>query len=468
MTQRVVGLLPLYVALYDEAVPELRPHVEAHCEDVRTALEGAGLTVVAAPICRVAAEFEQAVADFEQAGVDAILTVHLAYSPSLEAENALSRTELPLIMLDTTPSETFDEDTDPGELMFNHGIHGVQDLCNRLVRRGKRFDIHAGHLTGSDVLARVRHSVEAAAIVRALRSARVGLVGEVFDGMGDFRVDFDDLRTDLGPTVVRADAGLPMASEIPQSDVESELAGDRERFDADPEAWEAHRDSVRAGLALRSWVAENELTALTVNFLAAAPSHPMLPVMPFVECSTLMARGIGYAGEGDVLTAALVSALMRVFPDTTFTEMFCPDWRGDAVFLSHMGEVNYRVTEGRPVLRRLPFPYTDAADPSVAYATLRGGRATMVNLAPFGAGRYRLTLAPGEMRVVRKPNRLASLMNGWFRPERGLVPFLEEFSRGGGTHHSALVYAEPEQVASVLTSVASFLDLELVSIRAGR
>jgi len=34
-----------------------------------------------------------------------------------------------------------------------------------------------------------------------------------------------------------------------------------------------------------------------------------------------MSRGIGYAGEGDVLTAALTGALLSVYPDTSFTEV---------------------------------------------------------------------------------------------------------------------------------------------------
>ena len=62
--------------------------------------------------------------------------------------------------------------------------------------------------------------------------------------------------------------------------------------------------------------------------------------MPFLEISRLMERGIGYAGEGDVLTAALVGALMKVYAETTFTEMFCPDWKGNSIMLSHMGEIN--------------------------------------------------------------------------------------------------------------------------------
>jgi hypothetical protein len=45
--------------------------------------------------------------------------------------------------------------------------------------------------------------------------------------------------------------------------------------------------------------------SLTVTCLGATAP----PVMPFLEFSKAMERGIGYAGEGDALTAVLVGAL---------------------------------------------------------------------------------------------------------------------------------------------------------------
>jgi len=34
---------------------------------------------------------------------------------------------------------------------------------------------------------------------------------------------------------------------------------------------------------------------------------------------------------------------------------------------------------------------------------------------------------------------MESVVRGWIRPKSGVVRFLEEYSRHGGTHHSALV-----------------------------
>ncbi len=38
------------------------------------------------------------------------------------------------------------------------------------------------------------------------------------------------------------------------------------------------------------------------------------------------------------------------FPETTFTEMFCPDWKNESIFLSHMGEVNVDLIAEKPKL----------------------------------------------------------------------------------------------------------------------
>ena len=154
----------------------------------------------------------------------------------------------------------------------------------------------------------------------------------------------------------------------------------------------------------------------------------------------MLMRGMGYAGEGDLLTAALVGALLSEFPDTSFMEMFCPDWTHDAVYISHMGEFNLRVGKGRGRLQVDRFQYTSAGNPTVVFDTFRPGPAVIVNLAPMGNGRFRLVLAPVELLDVRPDNAHADTVNGWFRPAMPIALFLEAYSRAGGTHHSALVY----------------------------
>lgn len=443
MNQAKIGLLPFYLELYDETVPEIRPAIDAFHEKTATKLREAGMEVVEAPVCRLEKEFLAAVKMFENQEVDAVATLHLAYSPSLESEEALKSIRVPVLVLDTTPDYVYDQSTEDGKLMLNHGIHGVQDMCNLLVRNHKLFRVFAGHMDHSDVIKRLAEAARAARIVRLFCRSRVGLIGEPFHGMGDFQVDFQELESRFGIETVCYDfrEGEQRINAVTKQEIQAVYQEDQSFFEIQPQLTkECYDRSARTCLAVRRWLSEKNLTAFSVNFLATAGRNPGLPVMPFTECSKAMTRGIGYAGEGDVLTAAFTGAILQEYPEATFTEMFCPDWRGGSVFLSHMGEFNYRAAAGRPVLQEKPFPFTDAENPTAAYRTMKPGRAVFANLAPLGGGEYLLTAAAGEMLPIEGENKMEAAVNGWFRPDMPLSRFLESFSQTGGTHHSVLIY----------------------------
>jgi L-arabinose isomerase len=187
MKKMKIGLLPQYLELYDKNCSGFRPEMERFLMLISGEFRKRGVEVVTGRICRLAAEFAKEIKSFENAGVQAIVSLHLAYSPSLESANALKATKLPVIILDTTPDYEFSPDTAPLRIMFNHGIHGVQDMCNLLLRNGKDFIIEAGHWRKSDVFERVLQSLEAVCIADSLRNSRTGLIGNPFKGMGDFQ-----------------------------------------------------------------------------------------------------------------------------------------------------------------------------------------------------------------------------------------------------------------------------------------
>jgi L-arabinose isomerase len=223
--------------------------------------------------------------------------------------------------------------------------------------------------------------------------------------------------------------------------VQAELAADCERFTGEALRTEAHIRSVRAGLAVRRWIERENLSAFSMNFLAITQASGV-PVVPFLEASKAMARGIGYAGEGDVLTAALVGAIASVHPDTTFTEMFCPDWESNRIYLSHMGEMNLNLSAEKPVLKETPFPWTDADAPVIAVGRFRGGEAAFVDLAPGPDGSFTLIVAPVQMIDIAGADNMDGSIHGWFEPRMPIADFLAEYSRSGGTHHAALVYGD--------------------------
>jgi L-arabinose isomerase len=441
MKQPLIGLLPLYLELYDQARKAARPRVEEFYRQIADEIAGRGVKVEKAPVCRLDREFRAAIQSFEKAGVDAIVTLHLAYSPSLESIEALSATHLPLIVLDTTPSARFGPDTDPDEIMYNHGIHGVQDMCNLLLRRGKVFHIAAGHWRETDVIDQAVAYVRSAVIASSMRQARVGLIGEPFRGMGDFAVPPEALKNQIGIDIQSLSPSRlkNLLKAVTDSDVAREKKAYSQRYAVGQLAEETYSDSVRLSLALGKWVEEEHLAAWTFNFLSITRTAGY-PTVPFLAASRLMAQGIGYAGEGDVLTAALVGSLASLYPDTSFTEMFCPDWKRGAVFLSHMGEMNPHLVSGKAQLHEKEYEFSDTGKPVVLTGCFRQGEILLVDLAPQSQDNFRLICSPAAMLDVDEPDRLVGTVRGWFKPALPLPEFLSQYSRLGGTHHLALVY----------------------------
>ncbi len=419
----------------------------------------AGIEVCEAPICRVQDEFRRAVQDFEQQDVDMIVSLHLAYSPSLEAADVLSGTPLPLLILDTTMDADFGPQVDPARIMYNHGVHGVQDFANLLLRRGKAFRIVAGHVDEPELFVRAAAAARGAFAAHLLHRAKALRIGHAFQGMADFAVDPEVLERVLGIVAHEiAPAELAAAVKgVKDAQVKAEMAADQKAFKASLDA-AVHERSVRLGLGLRQYLERGGYTAFSANFQAFDKADGPICTVPFLEASKAMARGIGYAGEGDVLTASLAGALIRAFGRATFTEIFCPDWRGNTLFLSHMGEINPAVVAGKPLLLEKDYPFSPAQNPAFITGAPAPGPGVLVNLAPLADDAFRLLLAPVEVLADSKSRKLAQCVRGWIRPACGsTAEFLENYSIYGGTHHSVLVLGEHTEG---LAAFAEFANLE--------
>ena len=447
-----IGFLPLYIKLYDDIGngAKARPRLEPFCEKLACLMEKEGAEVVRNPFCRIKPEFEAAVKRFEEEGVDCIVTWHAAYSPSLECADALAGTALPVIVLDTTETYDFGPTQDAGEISYCHGIHGVMDMCNLLSRMGKPYAIAAGHISDSDVIERVVGFARAAVAAKAFSSIRVGSIGGSFDGMGDFIVTDEELAERFGVKVVYADRDelAALRNEVSEEELAAELAADRENFyEIEPVATLDLENTERNCLAVRHWMERHDLNAFTANFREIGDDRCGLTVMPFIEACKALSRGQGYAGEGDALTAALVGSLLCGFPGSSFVEIFCPDWKGGSLLLSHMGEFNPNLTDRKPGMKKINFVFGSADDPVVAYGRYKSGEATFLNLYRDGEG-FRLLISQVEMLDAGEDKNFETRVRGWMKPSLPIAEFLETISSFGVTHHSALVYgATPEQLA---------------------
>jgi len=192
--------------------------------------------------------------DSKTAGADAIVVVLLTYSPSQLALPALQRSRLPLVIWNTQELVAVDQSFTQAQMVDNHGVHGTQDLASVLVRSGVRFQYVTSLVSDPQGLAELGDFFAAAAAVRQLRSARVGMLGYPFPGMGDFAVDTTHLTATLGCswTNLTVEDYIRRAAAVGAAEVARLVAEYRERYEVAADVTDADLlATARAELAVR-------------------------------------------------------------------------------------------------------------------------------------------------------------------------------------------------------------------------
>ncbi len=451
-----IGLLALSLELYETLAPDLRRQREAWVRrEVLPALERqADVLFDGAVFCREGVQ--AAVSRFEAAGADAVLVLLLAYSPSQITLGALKATRLPIVVWNTQELFAVDEHFSMDDMTSNHGVHGTQDLANVLVRSGVKFHYVTSHLRDAGALDELVDFFAAAAALRRLGRARFGMLGYPFPGMGDFAVDTTALVASLGGewTVVTIEDYIRRSEAAEAGAVSNLVAEYRRLYEVAGDATEADLDATaRVELAMRGMIADHRLDGLTYQFMAFGDDQ-RTPTLPFVAASRLMAEGVGFGGEGDLVATAATTLFNWLNPPASFTEIFTVDFAGSSLFMSHMGEANVAMARrDRPLpLVVRPAPITRTRGRQMCLVTsFEPGEATFVALAQ-GPGGWRLIVSKCTIEDFG-PLPAMCVPHFKLRPAGDVRQFLTAYACAGGPHHNAVCVGDARRRLRLLAAL---------------
>jgi len=426
--------------LYDDMLPGITERQAAYARELGASLEPVADVEVAAP-ARNRADVERVVREFETAGVDGLLVVMLTYGPGMRVARALSETRLPICLANVQPVPAVTAEWDMADLTYNQGVHGAQDTANAMMRGGARFHVITDDWRADSFRDAVEQWAQVARAITAWKSLRVAIFGYPMTEMGDIRVDEGALLRTLGPQVTYiAPADLHRGAVAVERDaIDAALAEENERFEIDPAlSAEEREDHIRMQVALERILRERGCRAYSTHFDAIAEDGRFAR-LPMAAASTLMAKGFGFAGEGDALTAALVAAGHELLGDSHFTEMYAMDFPSDSILMSHMGEGNWRVArrDRKPRLIKRPLGIGGLADPPTILFQYEPGPATIATLLSLGGDRFRLIVCEGEVLDTEELPSL-EMPYGIFRPDSGVRDCLNAWLRLGGPHHQVM------------------------------
>jgi L-arabinose isomerase len=182
-----------------------------------------------------------------------------------------------------------------------------------------------------------------------------------------------------------------------------------------------------------------------------------------------MAKGYGFAGEGDWKTAALVRAV-KLMGDglpgaTSFMEDYTYHMEGgkQMVLGSHMLEICPSIADGPVKIEIHPLGIGGKDDPARLVFSAATGEATNASLVEFG-DRFRLIV--NEVKSVKIPQAMPKLpvAQAMWVPYPDFTTGLEGWIWAGGAHHTAYSTAVD---ADMLQAYADQLGLEYVRIGKG-
>jgi len=458
MSQAKISLIPLMLKQYQDWLPELAPNQEPFIKSAMDLLGRFGV-VKGHRICVTRDEVDAAVANAEAECSDIIVILFAAYAPSLMSFPALTRTRLPILILNSTPGEEFGDDFQVKDYLENHGIHGVQDLANVLNRAGKSHWIASGHLSDAKLCAQVEDYIALARVKSAWEKIRVGRLGSVIQDMGDLAVDIT-MMLNSGPHVIDIAPGefLKACKAVSPEEIKALVEIYRSEYETDNAGEEVLAATAEAEAALRKIITDNKLDAIAFSFMIFEHLHDQ--VMPFVGISRLMSEGIGYGGEADIIAAASVRLLNQLIGCAGFTEMFCPDWKHDQILMSHMGEMNPSFARNKPKMIAKPSLIGGNGSTGVLLFDIEPGPATLASLTIGADSKLCWVIAEGEIEDTI-PFKGLDAPHYIFEPDIALPDFLTAYSQASGSHHMVICKG---RVTEKIAAFAQMIDTDCIII----
>jgi L-arabinose isomerase len=415
--------------------PGITARQEAFAQAVAGALREVA-EVMVSPVVESRRGIDRAVLEFERYDLDGLLVLALTHGPAIHVARALADTRLPVCLANVQPAPAVGVAWDAAALAYNQGIRGAQDTATALVRAGRRFDAITEDWQSPAFPEAVGRWARAAAAVTRWRDLKIAVFGT-----GETRADVHTLLRTLGPQVDSLAAGeLHAAAEAVDPDAVARLLEDEaRRFDVDARLCSAeHEDHARMQLGLEKILSDGGYGAYSTH-VGAIASDGRFSRLPLAAASSLMAKGYGYAAEGDAMTAALMSAGRTLLGDVQFTEMCAMDFERNAFLMSHMGEGNWALArEDRPVrLAKRSLRVGGLDEPPTFLFQYRPGPATLAAILSLPGDGFRVVVSEGE---ILDGEELPALETpyGFFRPDGGLRECANAWLELGGAHHQVL------------------------------
>ena len=459
-----IGLVAGGLGAYWPQFPDLLPELQRSAQEVARRIAGFDADVVDVGFISDAQEADVAAEPLRAAGCDLIVMFLTTYMTATMVVPIAQRAHADVLFINLQPTEKMDHATfDTGAWLAYCGACPLPEMANAFQRCGIDFRSVSGYVGDERAWRRIEGWVRAAAVKRALRHGRHGLLGHLYPGMYDVATDLTLIPSRLGGHVevleiddlrvrvahVRDDEVAQLRQEVGET---FELLDSVDEDDLD---W-----SLRVAVGMERLVADFDLDSMAYYHRGLdGEQHERLAAGMILGASLLTAGHRPVCGEFELRTSLAMLVLDRLGAGGSFTELQALNFSDNVVEMGHDGPAHLAISERKPMLRGLGVFHGKRGWGISVEFDVKHGPVTALGLTQLRDGSFRFVVSEGE--VVAGP--LLQIGNTTSRVDFGRDPgeWCDEWSATAVAHHWALGTGHR---ASELRAVAELLGIEFVTV----
>jgi L-fucose isomerase-like protein len=404
------------------------------------------------PLITDAEGMARAIAQLRSAPLSLLVVFQATFADSSAVVMLAEALRLPLLLWAVPEAAT------GGRLRLN-ALCGINLAAFALKRRGLPYTFCYAPPDSAEALAQVRNAASAAAALRALQGAQIGVVGEHPTGFEPCAYDAHQLSAQFGIAVqpYDLDQAFVAADGIPAERLSvryTEVAAKLSNLA------ELNADQVRGTLsfheAIRDQIVADDLRGVAVR---CWPETFLKRDCAICASSSLLCdSGIPATCEADVNGVVSGLILQGVGATATFgADMVAADSERNTLTFWHCGLAPLSMCD--PNFAPRGALHSNRQRPLLMEFPLKAGRVTIARLTQAGeSGAYRLVIGMGEM--LSAPMQFSGT-SGVFQPDSGAAHVLEIILREGLDHHFTLAYGDYREA---LLRFADFAKLPVIAL----